>query len=192
MLRIVIMRHGKPKLDLEALKSQKMASCTLGKIVEKYALTELDNSIPPDSDALGVSKDCVSSMSSDLPRAISSIELLGLSEVNRAEPLFRESALPYLELRSPKLSFFTWAIVYRMAWFLGFSKNGESINNAKDRACRGVDRLVDMVYKERTILFMGHGIINRLIIKELKRRQWKVRKKLSERYWSYTVLEYEV
>jgi broad specificity phosphatase PhoE len=191
MLRIIVMRHGKPKIDLEALKSKKMASCSLGEIVEKYELTELDIDAPPATDAMAISKDCVSSVSSDLPRAVSSVELLGLLAANRAESQFRESTLPYLELNSPKLSFLTWAILYRIAWLFGFSKNGESIIDAKRRARRGVDRLVDIAQKEQTILFMGHGIINRLIIKELKRRHWKVRTKTAEQYWSYTVLECE-
>ena len=191
MMKIVVMRHGKPRLDLEVIKSSKMASSSLGEIVERYELTELDKSFPPDDDAVNISKVCVSSLSSDLPRAVSSIEILGLSEVNCDDSLFRESALPYLELDSPRLSFFTWAIIFRIAWFFGFSKNGESIRKAKNRASQGVDKLENVVRKECTLLFMGHGIINRLIIIELKRRKWKVREKTAEKYWSYTVLEYE-
>jgi hypothetical protein len=40
-VKIVVMRHGKPQIDLESIKSQTMPSNQLGRIVSEYENTEL-------------------------------------------------------------------------------------------------------------------------------------------------------
>lgn len=185
------MRHGKPKLDLEAIKSQRMPAIRLGEIVKKYEMSDLDFSYTPSADSIHIAKECISSVSSDLPRAISSSKLLGHEETNISNSCFRESALPYLEWSSLKLTFFTWAIIFRLAWLCGLSKNGESFKNAKLRSKLCADKLENSAKNAWPVLHVGHGIMNRLIIKELKRRKWVVKDHTGENYWSYTVLEYE-
>jgi broad specificity phosphatase PhoE len=190
-MKIVIMRHGKPILDLEEIKYQKIPASQLAKIVDKYERTDLDLTNLPHDDTLLMAAECAVSVCSDLPRAISSIKVLGLEKITKIDPTFRESALPYLELKRPKLSFFTWAIIFRLAWLCGFSKNGESIMKAKARAKCGTKILEDFAKEKTAVLHVGHGIMNRLLIKELKRRNWQVKERTSEEYWSYTVLEYK-
>jgi broad specificity phosphatase PhoE len=99
--------------------------------------------------------------------------------------------LPYLEWNSPKLTLFSWFIIFRLAWLCGFSKNGESIHNAKARAKLGADRLEHSAKEVGAVLHVGHGIMNRLLIKELKQRNWFVKSHTGEKYWSYTILKYE-
>ncbi len=185
------MRHGKPVMDLDKIKYQKMPATHLAKIVDEYEKTDLDHLNLPLDEALEIAAESTVSVCSDLPRAISSVRVLGLEKVIRIDPVFRESALPYLELKRPKLTFFTWAILFRLAWFCGFSRNGESIRNAKVRAKYGANILENFAEKETVVLHVGHGIMNRLLIKEFKRKGWKVKDCTGEKYWSYTVLEYK-
>jgi broad specificity phosphatase PhoE len=185
------MRHGKPNLDLEEIKYQKMPAARLAKIVYEYERADLDRLNLPLNDPLTIASKCAISVCSDLPRAISSINMLGLQRINQIDPIFRESALPYLEWQRPNLTFFSWAIIFRLAWLCGFSRNGESIWEAKVRAKRGAKILEDFAKDKTTVLHVGHGIMNRLLIKELKRRSWQVKARTGEKYWSYTVLEYE-
>jgi broad specificity phosphatase PhoE len=182
------MRHGKPQIDLESIKSQTMPSNQLGRIVSEYENTELDQLEPPSERSLSIAKECSISITSDLPRAKSSAIALGLEKVNQIDSNLRESALPYLELTFPKLTFFSWAIIFRLAWICGFSKNGESIKEAKSRAKLGAEKLESLARENSSVLNIGHGIMNRLIIKELKSKGWKVRECTGEKYWSYTVL----
>jgi hypothetical protein len=185
------MRHGKPSLDLEAIKSERMASARLGQIVNEYERSDLDPSYKPGKDSINIAKEYSVSISSDLPKFISSTKLLGFGGINSVDPCFRESALPYLAWNSPNLTFFTWAIIFRLAWLCGFSKNGESFKDAKLRSVLGADKLEHSAREEGTVLHVGHGIMNRLLIKELRRRKWVVKGHTGEKYWSYAVLEYE-
>jgi broad specificity phosphatase PhoE len=78
-----------------------------------------------------------------------------------------------------------------LAWVCGFSKNGESFKDAKLRSKLAADILEQTANDTRSVLHVGHGIMNHLLIKELRRRKWLVKGHTGEKYWSYTVLEYE-
>lgn len=185
------MRHGKPRLDLETTKSKTMPSTNLGRIIDEYERTELDSLDLPPEDALKLAKECSISICSDLPRAISSTHALGLEKVNQIDPIYKESALPYVEWNYPKFTFFTWAIIFRLAWLCGFSKNGEPIKMARFRAKHGAEKLEYLAKENASVLYVGHGIMNRLVIKELKNKGWYIKERTGEKYWSYTILENE-
>jgi len=188
-MKIIIMRHGKPLLDLEAMKYQRMPSARLGQIVNEYETSDLDPSNAPDKDSICAAEECAISISSDLPRAISSSMLLGFEKTNRVDPCFREPALPHMEWSRPKLTLYSWAILFRLAWLCGFSKNGESVQEVKARSKLGADKLEHLAREGDAVLHVGHGIMNRLLVRELRRRKWLVKRHTGENYWSYTVLE---
>ena len=190
-MKIVIMRHGKPQVDLEVMKTKTLPSNQLGGIIDDYETTDLDSLDLPPAAALSLARKCSVSISSDLPRAVSTAQALGLATVNSVDPVFRESALPYVEWRYPKFTFFTWAILFRLLWLCGFSNNGESVKAAKSRAILAADKLEKLAGENETVINVGHGIMNRLVIKVLKRHGWRVIKRTGETYWSYTVLERE-
>ena len=185
------MRHGKPQIDLEMIRSKRMSPNQLGQIIADYVSTDLDSTNLPSDAALSIAKDCSVSTCSDLLRARSSVAALQIDAKNIIDPIYRESALPYLKLKFPKLSFFSWAILFRLAWFMGFSKNGESIKEAKSRAKIGAKKLEHLANKNGSVLNVGHGIMNRLVVKELKAKGWRATECTGEKYWSYTVLENE-
>ncbi len=189
-MKIVIMRHGQPEIDLDLVKKQKMTPRYLGEIVTQYELTGLNCSQTPPTDSKVIAEGCNVSLSSNLPRAIASVQLLGLSEKNLTDECFSESRLPYLNWNKPSLSFFTWAILFRIAWLFGFSKNGESIRLARKRAKIGAAKLHDLAHSHNSVLLLGHGIMNRLLVKELKSQGWAEKKNTGEKYWSYIVFEF--
>ena len=188
MSQIILMRHGRPQIDLDEMKALKMSSIELGKIVDDYENTPLSSTSLPPEKAMRIAEFAEVSFSSDFPRAISSIEKLGLTAKNEINQIFRESKLPYLKLERPRLRFFTWAITYRILWLLGFKQNGESITVAKRRAFIVANKLENAALEHRCVLQLGHGIMNRLVVKQLKRRNWKVTENAGENYWSYTVM----
>ena len=188
-MKIVIMRHGQPLIDLESMKKNKISPDLLGEIVNEYELGEINRSITPPEGSLKIGKSCNHVISSDLPRAIDSIAMLGLESKNTSHQCFRESGLPYLAWQKPKLSFFTWAIIFRVAWLFGFSNNGESIKKAKGRAVIGAAKLHKLAHENDSVFLLGHGIINRLLAKQLKTLGWKKVENTGEKYWSYTVYE---
>ncbi|MCF6323384.1 MAG: histidine phosphatase family protein [Gammaproteobacteria bacterium] len=188
-MKIIVMRHGKPVFDLDALKNKRISSNSLSLIIDQYESTNVDDSDRPHDEALQIAQTCRAALSSDLPRAITSIKLLGLEDINTIDKCFRESPFPYLNWNKPRLSFFTWAIIFRLMWLAGFSKNGESFRAAKIRAQPGAKKLINLANKHGTVLLLGHGIMNRLVIKALKENRWVVTQHTGKKYWSYTVLE---
>lgn len=178
-------------LDLEAKRSEKISPAQLGNIVTEYEQTDLDEFGQPPERSVEIAKSSSVSVCSDLQRAISSVKVLGLDEINQVDPIYRESALPYTEWRFPKLSLFSWAIVFRLAWFLGFSKNGESIGSARSRAKLAAKALEQTARGNKVVIHVGHGIMNRLISRELKKRDWRLVERTGEHYWSYTIFEHD-
>jgi broad specificity phosphatase PhoE len=188
-VEITIMRHGRPEIDLEELKQLKIAPNRLGEIVCAYESVGLRSSSRPPDDSIKTAKRCNLSISSDLPRALASIKSLGLESKNLPDACFRESPIPYPKWKRPSLSFLYWAIALRVAWLLGFSKNGESIQAAKKRAQIGALKLHNFAHAHQSVLLLGHGIMNRLVTKELKKSGWQEKVNTGEQYWSYSVLE---
>ncbi len=190
-MKIVILRHGKPTLDLEKMKSRQGSPAEMGRLFRNYETVELDPDDHPLRTSLDLVADSAVSISSNLPRAVASIQRLGLEHINTTDPLFRESAMPYLNWRRPRLSFYTWAIIFRLAWLCGFSRNGESLRAAKQRTGQCADRLETLAKTHGQVCHVGHGIMNRLLIKEMRRRGWMVPEHNGEHYWSCSVLQYD-
>ncbi|WFE89217.1 histidine phosphatase family protein [Roseibium porphyridii] len=188
-MQIVLMRHGKPELDLDACKKEWVSPKTVGEIVKRYETAALSSDSIPPLASKAIAGSCAIALSSNLPRATLSIERLGLKDRAVIDPEFRESDLPFLEWKRPKLSFFSWALIFRLLWFFGFSQNGESIQDAKIRAQKCAASLCDAAAKHSSAVLLGHGIINRLIARELTGLGWQKVQRTSEDYWSFSIYE---
>jgi broad specificity phosphatase PhoE len=188
-MKIVIMRHGQPTTDLNALKRKRLSPHDISKIVNAYELVGLSTENSPNRETKHIANQCKIALSSDLPRAVESLEILAPTAYT-SDKIFRESTLPHFSWHYPKLSFFTWAIIFRVFWLFGFSKNGESIKVAKQRAKIGANQLHELAFKHDSVLLLGHGIINRLLIKELTNRGWRKTRCTGENYWSYKEFEF--
>lgn len=186
-MKIILMRHGRPELDLDRLRRKKMAPIMVGQVVKDYEHSGLSDESKPPSDAINISGACDRAYCSDLPRAVESIARLELDEIVFINELFRESSLPYLKWGKPKLTFFTWCIIFRIMWLFGFAKNGEAIADAKERGRQCVDKLCQDAASNDMVLFLGHGIMNRLISSELKKQGWIKLSGSTEQYWSYVI-----
>ncbi len=182
------MRHGRPEMDLDMLKKTKMSSEAVGNIVVEYEDVSLATDSFPTSAALNIASQCNASVSSDLTRAIESSQRLNVGDDHATMSIFQESTMPYFEWKKPNLPFFTWALTYRLLWLLGFAKNGESIRIAKQRARECADYIESRSAECGTLLVVGHGIINRLIMTELKKRKWTLSESNGDDYWSYRVM----
>lgn len=188
-MQIILMRHGQPELDLDAIKLKRMSPSSVGKIVNDYEATNLEqNSFPP-QDSLNLARDCDRAICSNLPRAIDSIRKLEIESKCSVEHEFRESSLPYLTWRYPHLSFYSWCLIFRVLWFFGFARNGEPIHMAKKRAKHCVTKLCKSDKVDDTVLLLGHGIMNRLIARELKKQGWTKAYSSSSQYWSHITFE---
>ena len=186
-MQIILMRHGKPDLYLEVLKRRKVSPTEVGEIVRDYEGSALSPDTTPPEDSRAMALECGAAISSDLLRATQSIKRLGVQDSASVDPEFTESAMPYLRWQWPKLAFYTYCIIFRVFWFAGFSSNGEAYRTAKIRSARCAAKLEHCAADKGSVLFLGHGIMNRLISRDLKRLGWSVKRKGGDDYWSYSV-----
>ena len=61
----------------------------------------------------------------------------------------------------------------RVAWLLGWSRDVESLREATSRAARAADRLVSLASTHGSVMLVGHGMLNTLICRELRRAGWR-------------------
>ncbi len=126
---------------------------------------------------------------SSTPRALSSVRALGLSP-SVIDKIFCEAELPVFEWPFMRLPAEIWAALFRSIWFFGYSKNSETFQSARNRAKVAVDKLISLAAEKGSVLLVGHGIMNRLIAKELLLSGWSGPDSHKNHYWSTSVYSF--
>ena len=105
-------------------------------------------------------------------------------EPDLIDEVFREADLPIFRMPPFRLSPIFWASLFRVMWLCGISRNVETLSIAKQRAVHAADILVTYVEESNgPVLLMGHGVMNRLIAKELISLGWKECRQQGNGYW---------
>lgn len=176
------MRHGQPKLAA----TNKMSALEMKDWIEQYDSADITNHPVPDaSQQLAATAKVI--VSSDLPRALTSVQALGLKPA-LVDGLFREAPLPCGHWRRPRLSPFAWAFILRILWLCGYSYGVESVGTAKMRASTAAQRLQSLA-GEGPVLLLGHGVMNRMIARQLEADGWTRQTGNGRHYWSATVYQ---
>ena len=91
-----------------------------------------------------------------------------------------------------KLPLVIWQSVSRIGWVMGLNtKDIESYGNAIDRAHKAATQLENLAQQEQLTILVAHGMLNRSIAKELKRRGWQLKQKQGHINIGATILEKE-
>ena len=181
-MEIILLRHGKPVLP----ELRKMNAVSFREWVRMYNEAGLCASSTPSQEAIRKSKNCNAVVCSSLPRSIESAKTLSKNEITLSSELFNEAGLPISNWQVFKLSPKAWAILFRAMWLFGYSNNSESFKQAKCRAQRSVQILQALALEHESVLFVGHGIYNRLIAKELRANGWTGPGKPGSKHWSFS------
>jgi len=184
-VRIVLLRHGKPDIPVFG----KLPAKDVKTWIASYNAAGLAAKNSPNVAAITVSKACNYVVCSDLPRSVESANAIGVSKAIKADAVFREIELPYCSFPSPKLPANAWAVIFRILWFMGFSRNSETLSEAKRRAIAGAELLIEIAEKHRTVLLVGHGLLNRFIARELIENGWTGPATPGKKYWEFGVYE---
>jgi broad specificity phosphatase PhoE len=181
-MHIVLARHGKPKPHHWAW----ITPLQMKEWIAAYDQADiLIEGVPSDTMEAAASSGIV--VSSTLPRCVQSANYLGRGNPLVIEEMFCEAALPYLHWRFPKLPFSIWGIIFRLAWFYGFSSNAESFAQANERACIAAQRLVQLAKENDSVFLVGHGIMTMLIAKHLLTMGWVGSKRPVNKYWQLSI-----
>jgi len=184
-MKIILLRHGKPNVAGYG----RVRSCDIPEWIELYNTAGLVKNNRPSRETAERVTACNTVVCSNLLRSVESAKALG-AQINISEPIFREAGLPYGDIPFLKMQPNIWAAFFRLLWFVGYSANGESFEDAKARAASGADRLEDIAETSESVLLVGHGIMNRLIARELLSRGWEGPKIPGKKYWDFEVYKY--
>lgn len=178
------MRHGKPALSA----TEKVSSRQMPDWIASYDLADTGSDLPPGPGSMLAGKARVI-ISSDLPRAVSSLRALGC-EPMFTHSVFREAELPVYHIPAVRLSAFCWAAIFRLVWLCGIAGKVESLSMAKKRARQSAEILINLASEDNgPVLLMGHGIMNRLIARELMRCGWRKQRRHGKGYWQAGVYQ---
>jgi broad specificity phosphatase PhoE len=183
-MKIILMRHGKPLLT----QTGWIAPVEMERWIEHYNLSEVEaDGMPITSLKLANSAACI--VASTASRALSSVQALGHT-ASISDAAFCEAQLPFALWRFPRLSPFAWAAFFRLLWLFGYSRGSDSIQITKVRAKAAAQKLISLA-ENGPVLLVGHGIMNRLIAKELIALGWVGPTKQQSNYWSASVYVFQ-
>lgn len=186
-MKVILVRHGKPDFPI----AKRISSREIPGLIRAYDAAPLEAASTPPQALIDLARSCRCAVCSDLPRSRASATRLGITRVHLSDPLFREAGLPHTALPLPKLSPYVWFILFRALWFIGFGANGESLGEAKARARSAALRLKELASEHETVMFVGHGLFNALLARELLADRWRGPRSPGTRHWDFSVYSFD-
>lgn len=180
-MEITLLRHGKP--DIPTLNS--LSASTFGEWVGVYDSSGLSPTSIPTSEALACATGSNVIVCSDLLRSVDSAKALSADKIILSDSIFNEAGLPVADWSTLKLSPKFWALFFRVSWLFGYSRNSESFKEAKTRAVHAVKILKELANEHGKVLFVGHGVYNRILASELRRTGWAGPKNPGSEHWGF-------
>ena len=182
MSQIILLRHAKVKIDIPFIYSRKMKD-----FIEAYNQSPIEfDDVSGKLKSIMDSADIV--LSSELSRTKETLKYLG-KEAQHSDTIFNEAELPYANGKIVKLPATAWAVLFRIMWIFGYSKQSESYKEAKARAKLSADKLIAYAKADKSVLLVGHGVMNKLISKELIHSGVTLVKKTGNGNLGYTVFQ---
>jgi len=140
----------------------------------------------PQSTSIAAAR-CKVLVASPIRRSYQSAQLLASSKLIVTEDLISEAGMPHPDWLFPVLPIAVWLVLFRVAWYGGYSRNAESISDASMRATVAADRLVDIARQHYSVFVVGHGIMTTLAARRLVQMGWSGPRRPANRYWGHCV-----
>ena len=186
-MKIILSRHGEPfKFSNDPISADRFNDW-----IAKYNSAPINENSHPTEQDIAIISECKLCISSDLRRSKDSVNRLGFNRVVEENTLFREAGLPYSHLKTFKLRPTIWAAIFRVIWYLGYSKGSESKAMVKARAEEATSELIRLAEQYDVVVLVGHGIFNRFLATELLGKGFRGPKSPSSRYWGANIYERE-
>jgi broad specificity phosphatase PhoE len=127
-------------------------------------------------------------LSSMRPRAMQTADRLAKGREVRRDPMFNEAPLPPPRWRTRHLPK-TWNKIARVVWLMGHHDGDEHVREARKRAGKAADLLIEAAAEGRDVVLAAHGWFNRMVRPELKKRGWSCVHDGGDKYWSYRIYQ---
>lgn len=179
--RIVLMRHGRPDLQLP----RRLSPREWPDLLRAYDGAGVSFHSLPAGRLAELASECDLVLCSPLRRSIESARMLGCQPL--CDDLYREVALPHASWNRPRLHPYLWAAAFRGLWTLGVAHNGEDREAARLRAREVARRLSQWANARGTVLLVGHGLFNQLIARSLREDGWQGPRLPGIDFWSFGI-----
>lgn len=184
---IIVSRHGRPALNRSA--GPKLNWKEYRDWWERYEA----GSLAEDQSAPQKLKDAVAEidlvLSSVRPRAIQTANWATDGRAPEQHAVFNEAPLPPPRFKTRRYLPKTWNILARTAWLRGHKLDGESVNEARERAKQAAQVLHEKA-ESQSVYLAAHGWFNRMLRRPLRKLGWVCVYDGGDKYWSYRIYEY--
>lgn len=183
--RIILVRHGRPSLgytwwsDADGFRRWRAEYDAAG-----LAVGEMP---PPELVSLAAGGGAV--VTSDLPRARASAELLAPGGEFIVSELLRETDFPTPAWPRARLPIPLWYMAASRGWASGKLVSDEPPAMMHRRAASAADLLANMAADNGTVLAVTHGSFRRFLCDALIERGWRAPERKPLRHWSAWDLE---
>lgn len=171
--RIYLLRHAEVAIEKPGWgKAEKVREYK-----KQYKAAPVKQEIPGKLRAIADSLYAISKIyTSNLPRSQQTARLLfGDSAPFVTDSRLNEIEYPVLNNKLIKLPVKFWLSLSRGLWMLNLNKKEfNSLKEEKDRIRELAIELTAISEKEENVFIVGHGFLNRLLLKELKNTGWEV------------------
>jgi broad specificity phosphatase PhoE len=180
-MEIILIRHGKPA----SANNPIVDACEYTQWIKRYNTSNVAQDSRPEK----INNDFKSfyTLSSDLNRAIHSANIYLENTPKVIDNLYREMEIPRYKFPF-KLRAWHWVYFSRLLWILGLRGKFESFKEAKHRANKAADNLIEIAKVHDQVILFGHGYMNLYIRKSLIKKGWILNAK-NNAYWGITHLK---
>jgi broad specificity phosphatase PhoE len=185
-LRIILVRHGKPAIDIAPRTSHH----GFRRYIDDYEEAGLDPVSAPPEEVLDLVKGLSAVYTSHAPRAQDSARTLLPEAEIIADPLFAEAPLAAPRIPLVKMKVPVWAVMARIMWHAGYHPEIENYRRAKARAANAADILLERASGNDGIaVLVAHGYFNAMIGRVLRRKGFMRTGSHRVRFWNAVVYE---
>ncbi len=183
-MTITLIRHAPVIVDWDT----RLSADELPGFISAYDQAPIDTT-QPSKEVFDIVNGAQWIAASTLSRSTESLAVLGV-EADEISNVFAEAPLPTFGWKWLRLKPMQWLTLFRVMWLLGILKGEGSFAHSKARAQKAAKKLEELAREHGDVTLMGHGGMNAMMGKALKRRRWKVvRKSGGIGNWSVVKLE---
>lgn len=152
--------------------------------MRRYDESGITRAIEPPSALRELASRTARVVASDLQRGVESAEWLVGDRVFSIHPELREACLPQSLGFAAKIPPGLAIVLGWIAWGLNLCDVDETIAAARLRAGRAVDLLTTLAEQHGSVLAVGHGMFNRFMARDLRKRGWRGPRMMPSSHWS--------
>jgi broad specificity phosphatase PhoE len=173
-MQITLVRHAKVLIN----SNKKVDITGFREWLKNYDIAPIDTTLPK-NEVVNIIKNSNYIATSSLKRAKESLKIIGF-KANEESAIFKELEVVTPNIKLIKLSPKNWLILFRILMIFGLKDKQISLKNAKSRAKKASNHLIQLAHKHNNITLLAHGAINHLIAKELEKEGFKLINKIGK------------